>query len=100
MPAPARAKVPINLLSAEERERYGLNPTQPAFRPAVAVPPPFAGDQSVSALAPSVPTEWHGTNLRALLATPNAARQAFLLKEILDRPLGERRSSGGHEDWF
>jgi hypothetical protein len=66
----------------------------------MAVPPSFVGDQSVAVLAPSSATEWHGTDLRALLATPNAARQAFLLKEILDRPLGERRTSGGHEDWF
>jgi hypothetical protein len=101
LPTPAMVRtVRPQVVEAEDRDGFGMNPTQPAFRPAVVVPPSFVGDQSMAALAPSATTEWHGIDLRALLATPNAARQAFLLKEILDRPLGERRTSGGHEDWF
>jgi hypothetical protein len=42
-----------------------------------------------------------GSNaLRAILASPSAARQAFLLREIFATPLGLRPlASGGHEDW-
>lgn len=44
----------------------------------------------------------HGSSdaLRAILASPNQARQAFLLREIFAQPLGLRpMASGGLEDW-
>ncbi len=41
-----------------------------------------------------------GADLRALLSTPNAFRQAFLLREVLERPLALRTGScGGLETW-
>jgi hypothetical protein len=41
-----------------------------------------------------------GASMRAMLAAPSAARRAFLLRELLGAPVGERASlSGGHEAW-
>ncbi len=40
-------------------------------------------------------------NLKPLLASPSSARQAFVLREILDRPLSLRPVyCGGHENWL
>jgi hypothetical protein len=63
---------------------------------AYALPAPIASD------APSKSTGETATlrGLRALLASPGAARQAYALREVLDRPLALRAAGrGGHESW-
>jgi len=45
------------------------------------------------------PAPTPGASLRTLLASPKAARQAFILREILDRPLSLRPAGcGGHHE--
>jgi hypothetical protein len=40
------------------------------------------------------------TSLQTALSSPGAARQAFIMREIFDRPLCLRHApNGGHEDW-
>ncbi len=50
--------------------------------------------------ARSTPASASMRSLRALLASPASARQAYLLREILDRPLSLHPAErGGHQSW-
>jgi hypothetical protein len=70
-------------------------PAYPSEAAAYALPKDSGDNAASSSASPG------GSNaLRAILASPSAARQAFLLREIFATPLGLRPlASGGHEDW-
>ena len=67
----------------------------PASHPAAPHDRPFAGTppSAAAVLRPhaSSTASRVSERLRARLQTPDALREAFVLKEILDRPLGRRR---------
>ncbi len=70
-------------------------PDYPSEAAAYALPKDTGDNAASSSTSPG------GSNaLRAVLASPSAARQAFLLREIFAQPLGLRpMASGGLEDW-
>jgi len=70
-------------------------PAYPSEATAYALPTESGDNAASSSTSPG------GSNgLRAILASPGAARQAYLLREIFATPLGLRPTgSGGHEDW-
>jgi hypothetical protein len=70
-------------------------PAYPSEAAAYALPKDSGDNAASSSTSPG------GSNaLRAILASPSAARQAFLLREIFGQPLGLRpMANGGLEDW-
>ena len=64
--------------------------------PGVSRPGPVSGLGPQSRAAPARPPEAPASvlseRIRARLRTPDALREAFVVKEVLDRPLGRRRS--------
>jgi hypothetical protein len=70
-------------------------PAYPSEAAAYALPTESGDNAASSSTSPG------GSNaLRAILGSPGAARQAYLLREIFATPMGLRPSgSGGHEDW-
>lgn len=121
----AKSTVPINTREYQTMRRKAAAPSTPpptlakpakpaavqpvmAVAPAMDAPPSYPSEAAAYALpkesgdnAASSSTSPGGSNaLRAILASPSAARQAFLLREIFAQPLGLRpMASGGHEDW-
>ena len=70
-------------------------PDYPSEAAAYALPKD-SGDHAASANT----SPGSSNALRAILASPHAAQQAFLLREIFAQPLGLRpMASGGLEDW-
>jgi len=70
-------------------------PDYPSEAAAYALPKDSGDNAASSSTSPG------GSNaLRAILASPNKARQAYLLREIFAQPLGLRpMASGGLEEW-
>jgi hypothetical protein len=70
-------------------------PAYPSEAAAYALPKDSGDNAASSSTSPG------GSNaLRSILGSPNAVKQAYLLREIFAQPLGLRpMASGGHEDW-
>jgi hypothetical protein len=113
----------LNVPLATARPKKSARPSPPPLQPPTKtiVVEPMMADAPAMEAAPAYPSEaaayalpqdsgdnaassgtspGGGNALRAILASPNAARQAYLLREIFAQPLSlNPMGSGGHEDW-
>ena len=85
-PAAAARDIGAEFLPDEEVRREAAS--RPAPRPAAVRPSPAASVRSAD--APTRPQ----AKLAARLRSPGALREAFVVKEILDRPVGLRPMRG------
>ena len=67
-------------------------PETPGARPAERSPWDTGGSRTTQPYALASPTHALLARIRARLDTPDALREAFVIREILDRPLARRRT--------